>query len=987
VGELESVGQSLQPFIREISEKGPSYAPMEVDGVKIDTGSSVLNHALANYLNSAVAPSAVSGAEPSLVNRIRAQENATLATQQPAATDESYGHCVPCRLAVAPTTEAGNTGEALIDPWAGPSQTPSGGLPAFAAASDPAARNNPSGLSDLGGMNLCGNSPFESSLQLWQEEKSGQVTGGLLGLEPGLARGGKPPAANADPLSALYANAWHLGDGRLIDCYAVEPSPTAGLKTQVNYFWESPFSHVPLQKQKHLLLRITINYPFQLHQSPECDYKNPEEAMRELWSEAAVGNGETFGEKFQETKCHENVTPMLDVYGRVTTYIHKRLEREGKEVEEGKKSGIATGSLKNEECRKETNIGQQPETLHREGGAFECEITIGGEPHVEQECGASICVGKSIMEQIQEELVQLRHEVLKHVAEPNASESLNEEAPADVQQAAVRVNGARALLDDYIQLGMPNAMTEDPRLRNFVLGVGDNLADLEKAGNHLLDDSPGAPNVFSIFTREVGEIEAKGRPPILWPAAFPQEPCVEGCPTEVGLDEQANPIAEQVIEEPKRSPKRTNEHDGIVPFAFKRNVELLARRLHTDLDPPAGSSSGGAATEATAAFAEEPMVEAATTQLQLTRELLSIAPVNRKSPEVRGTPVAGETLDCSPGSWEPQPSPMFTYVWLRNGARVGAGPSYVVASGDVGQELACEVTATNRKGEAASATSAPVTVLAAAPSSAVVAPGGQIAKVLLPNPNLTIETTQKLKGSKAGFSTRELTVALARAGVAAGRHKPSRARAPRGHYKAQIIEYQITVRNTGNVPLALTNFSDPYCAHISSAGRTGEPLQPGHSTRYGCQQTVSHDGTYLNQATIEATPPVRDGFTISRVSNETVALGPNPEPTAETGRASEVTQNTGLVAGEVSPHGRKVTICEFEYWTTAGLHRARCAKSPGHGTGPVKVTARLDNLRPGTTYHYEIAAGNPTGTRRGNARQFTTLAAPEAITQTATGVG
>ena len=150
---------------------------------------------------------------------------------------------------------------------------------------------------------------------------------------------------------------------------------------------------------------------------------------------------------------------------------------------------------------------------------------------------------------------------------------------------------------------------------------------------------------------------------------------------------------------------------------------------------------------------------------------------------------------------------------------------------------------------------------------------------------------------------------------------------------------------------------------------------------------MAHDGTYLNQATIEATPPVGDGFTISRASNETVALGPNPEPTAETGGASEVTQNSALVAGEVNPHGRKVTICEFEYWTTAGLHRARCAKSPGHGTGPVKVTARLDNLRPATTYHYEIAAGNPTGTRRGNARQFTTLAAPEAITQTATGVG
>jgi hypothetical protein len=323
-------------------------------------------------------------------------------------------------------------------------------------------------------------------------------------------------------------------------------------------------------------------------------------------------------------------------------------------------------------------------------------------------------------------------------------------------------------------------------------------------------------------------------------------------------------------------------------------------------------------------------------------------------------------------------------VWLRNGARVSEGPSYVVTSGEVGQELACEVTATNRQGEAASATSAPVTVLAAAPSSAVIVPGAQIAKVLLPNPNLTIQTTQKLKGSKAGFSTRELTVALGRPGVAAGR--PKTRHAPR-HYRTQIIEYQITVTNTGNVPLTLTNLSDPNCGHISPAGPLGEQLQPGHSARYSCQRSVAHDGTYLNQATIEATPPVGDGFTISRTSNETVALGPNPEPTAETGAATEVTQRSALVAANVNPHGRKVTICEFEYWTTATLHRAMCAKSPGHGTGPVKVTALLRNLRPATTYQYAIAAGNPTGTDRGNPRQFTTPAAPEAITQTATGVG
>ena len=250
--------------------------------------------------------------------------------------------------------------------------------------------------------------------------------------------------------------------------------------------------------------------------------------------------------------------------------------------------------------------------------------------------------------------------------------------------------------------------------------------------------------------------------------------------------------------------------------------------------------------------------------------------------------------------------------------------------------------------------------------------------MLMPNPKLTIKTEQKLKGSRAGFSARPLTVKLSHAGVDAGRRKP-RPRRP-----GEIIEYQVTVKNTGNVPLALTRLSDPYCADLSSGGPVDEQLQPGASARYSCQQTVSRDGTYLNQATIEATPPVGDGFTISRASNETVALGPDPEPTAETGAVTEVSPNTALVTGQVNPHGRTVTSCEFEYWATVATHRVRCVKAPGHGTGPVNVTARIDGLSPATTYHYRIAARNPTGTSRGNAEEFTTPAAPEAIKETAT---
>jgi hypothetical protein len=968
LGELESVGKTLRPFIGEITEKGSSYAPMEVDGVKIDTGSSILNHALAYYLESAVAPKARSGMEPSLANRIKAEQNATLAAQQPAATEESFGHCVPCRLAAAPTSEAGNAGEAFINPWEGASQAPSGHLPALEAASDPEQKNS-GGVSKLGEMNLCRfgtaaegisnqeTENYEASLPGWlpkthsYESRSGESLQSDAALVP------LYESSLKDPLPAMFTNAWHLGFGRLTSCYAVEPSGS-GIKMQLNYMWEWP-GHINFEKE--VLMRATITDP--LPHARGC-FSNPVEGVHDLWTELVADEKEAKKENFN---CWlEELNPphqvLLSYFNDINNWVRGHWDFVGE---------FNRKVLNSTACKKEIISSEQ----------VECEVSLITQPDVfETEFRHNPLEGEVLSETVGAKLAQLRQDLNKHIAEPNASESLNEEAPADVQAAAVRVNGARALLDDYIELGMPQAMTEDPRLRNFVLGVGDDRAAAEQAGDHMLDNSPGAPNVYSVFTKELGEIEGGGRPAILWPAAFPQEPCVEACPAEVGLEEHADPVAEEAIEEPHRSPARKNEHDGVVSFAFKRGVEQLSRRIHTDLG-----------TGATSVVAAEPIVEAAATQLELTRELLAIAPVNTKAPAVTGTPVVGEMLSCSPGSWESQSSPAFSYRWLRNGASIHEGSSYVATGDDVGQELACEVTASNREREATSATSGavevaaaalgmpplPVTPLAVAPPAAsggVLSEQATFAGELVPNPNLTIRTEQKLKGSTAGFSTRQLTVTLTRPGVAAGRRK--RGRRPQG----QTIEYQITLSNTGNVPLALTRVSDPYCAALSSGGSFGKQLQPGASALYSCRQTVSRDGTYLNQATVEATPPVGDGFMISRASNEAVALGPHPEPTAETGGATEVGLNTAVLAGDVNPHGRRVTSCEFEYWTTAATQRATCARSPGRGTSPVNVTARIESLSPGTTYHYRIAAGNPTGTSRGNAKEFTTPAAPEAVT-------
>jgi len=887
ISELESVGQALQPFIQEITEKGHRYAAMEVDGVKIDTGSSILNHALANYLNSAVAPGAAPGTEPSLVNRVKAQEDATLATQQPAATAESYNHCSPCRLGVAPTAETGNTGEALIDPWAGPYQTPSGQpLTQFAAASDPAQEHS-GGVSALAEMNVCrepvknsnpGEFNVESNLPAWENDEGDIEAGGLLGLN----------GSNADPLSGVFANAWHLGDGRLFACYAAEYSQV-GLKTQVSYFWQS-FGYHRRYPYKYPVLRITLNravsFPRGVARS-DCT-QNPVEWMRQIWS------------------SHEFCSPYLTndpnletQYQRVTAYVLEKLEQEGKEVEEeGKQhasweAGGAT--LNNAECK-----------AHIQGLGEECGVEIA--PHelfFPEEFEHEL---QAIAPEVAPGLTQLRHLVIRHLAEPNASESLSEDAPANVQAAAVRVNGARALLDDYIELGMPNAMTDDPTLRDFVIGVGDNLEYDEKAGNHLLDNSPGAPSLYSVFTRELGEIEAHNRPAIFWPLGFPREHCEEECPVQVGLEAQANPVSEQPEE-------RNREADGVVSWAFKRGVELLARRIHADL-----------AKEATPAIAREPLVEAAAAQLALTRDVLSIAPLNTKAPEVTGSPLVGNTLNCSPGSWEARPSPKFTYRWLRDGVSVGDGPGHLVTLADVGQELACEVTASNGQGEASAKSSA---------------------TIVTATPNLTIEDRQKVRSSAAAFTNGELTVS-----------------------DGQTVEYRITVKNAGNVPLKLKNFTDADCVNLAGGA---EELAVEGSTEFTCERVI-HAGRIINEASVEAEPPAGEGLPFTGTSNTVVAVGP-PAPVLTVG-ATNLAPRTATLEGIVNPSGIAVTSCWFEYTNlkTKARVMAPCTKTPAAGTTPVQVFAAISKLQPATEYSFRLCTKNARGHECGEAVMFETIA-------------
>jgi hypothetical protein len=124
------------------------------------------------------------------------------------------------------------------------------------------------------------------------------------------------------------------------------------------------------------------------------------------------------------------------------------------------------------------------------------------------------------------------------------------------------------------------------------------------------------------------------------------------------------------------------------------------------------------------------------------------APTNTGEPNILGTPVEGETLTASNGTWSDSP-PTFAYGWLRcpndggaaDGSNCGAIPSatkstYLVLAADVGLRIRVRVTASNTDGSASAVSNATSIVTAAPTSPATGCPSGtgpiQIAQVSSP---------------------------------------------------------------------------------------------------------------------------------------------------------------------------------------------------------------------------------------------------------------
>jgi hypothetical protein len=113
-------------------------------------------------------------------------------------------------------------------------------------------------------------------------------------------------------------------------------------------------------------------------------------------------------------------------------------------------------------------------------------------------------------------------------------------------------------------------------------------------------------------------------------------------------------------------------------------------------------------------------------------------------------------------------------------------------------------------------------------------------------------------------------------------------------------------------------------------------------------------------------------------ADHTFTTSPATPPLASTGGTVNVGHQTATLTGSVEPDGLQTTY-EFQLGTEAGVYYAQAVGSSS-GSGQQGISAELQALAPGTTYHYRVVARNQDGESVGQDQTFTTESYPNPLT-------
>jgi subtilase family protein len=170
----------------------------------------------------------------------------------------------------------------------------------------------------------------------------------------------------------------------------------------------------------------------------------------------------------------------------------------------------------------------------------------------------------------------------------------------------------------------------------------------------------------------------------------------------------------------------------------------------------------------------------------------------------------------------------------------------------------------------------------------------------------------------------------------------------------------------------------------------------GNSTSYGTSVPVpaaaigsGSDGVNVDETISGLEPATTYHFRIvaissagtTRSADRTLVTLPESPVVVTNPGASDITAESATVTGFVNPNAAKVTNCHIEYGPAASYGKsAPCSpSSPGAGNEPVKVSAAIAGLSPGTAYHFRVVATNGGGTTYGGGQVFATAPGPLAL--------
>jgi DNA-binding beta-propeller fold protein YncE len=190
----------------------------------------------------------------------------------------------------------------------------------------------------------------------------------------------------------------------------------------------------------------------------------------------------------------------------------------------------------------------------------------------------------------------------------------------------------------------------------------------------------------------------------------------------------------------------------------------------------------------------------------------------------------------------------------------------------------------------------------------------------------------------------------------------------------QTGNYRIEYVDAGEYEQAAT---DPY----GNGGRTAESaLPPGHAAAAIERVVLTglRPGTTYHYRIVATNAA---GTTYG--PDETFTTAAATPPVVSTGPAGEVTATSARLTGAVGPRGLPTSYA-FEVGADISYTGAKLFGSAGASTGEDAVTADLQYLVPGTTYHYRLVATSFDGTSFGQDMTFTTPAVAAPISQPST---